>query len=67
MGVSGQRHAPAAPGSVLYKKKFRETHVMTEENLDDIGARLEASPKLLRLLALQCGLGNVQLILVQTF
>jgi hypothetical protein len=32
-------------GSVLDKKKSRKRHVLTEEKLDGIGARLEASPK----------------------
>jgi hypothetical protein len=44
---------------VLDKKKFRKRYVLTEEKLDDIGARLEASPKKSsRLLALQCRLAE---------
>jgi hypothetical protein len=31
--------------SVLDKKKSTKRHVLTEEKLDDIRARLEASPK----------------------
>jgi hypothetical protein len=46
-------------GSVLDKKKHRKRHILTEEILDDIGARLEASPKIsLRRLALECGLSK---------
>jgi hypothetical protein len=44
---------------VLDRKKSQTRHVLTEENLDDIGNRLEAGPKkLLRLLAPQCVLGK---------
>jgi hypothetical protein len=32
-------------GSVLDEKKSRKRVTLTEENLDDIGNRLEASPK----------------------
>jgi hypothetical protein len=44
---------------VLGRKESRKRRVLTEEKLAGIGIRLEASPKkLLRLLALQCGLAK---------
>ena len=45
-----------ATGSVLEKKKTRKRHVVTEETLDYIGARLQATSKKLCLLALQRGM-----------
>lgn len=46
-------------GSVLDKKKCRKRHILTEEILDKIGARLEANPKVsLRHLALELGLSK---------
>jgi hypothetical protein len=46
-------------GSVLDRKKSGKRHLLTEEKLYDIGNWLETGPKkLLRLLALQCGLGK---------
>jgi hypothetical protein len=46
----------SSTGSALAKNDL-ERHVLTEEKLDEIDARLEASPKkLLDLLSLQCGL-----------
>jgi hypothetical protein len=45
-------------GSVLYKRSLKKD-VLTEEKLDDIGARLEASlKKLLHPLTLQCELAE---------
>jgi transposase len=42
-----------ATGSVLDKKKTKKRHILTEDELDEIGARLEASPRMsLRRLAL---------------
>jgi transposase len=34
-----------ATGSALDKKENKKRHILTEEKLDEIGARLEASPK----------------------
>lgn len=46
-------------GSVLDKKKSRKRRILTEEMLDKIGARLEASPKvLLRHVALEFGVSR---------
>jgi hypothetical protein len=57
-----------ATGSVLDKKKKekkrkkklkKKRHILTEKKLDEIGARLEASPKKsLCQLALQCGVSK---------
>jgi hypothetical protein len=52
--------------SVLYKNKSRKRSVVTEEKSDDIGTRLESSPKKkLRILALQCGLAKARFTLVK--
>jgi hypothetical protein len=46
-------------GSVLDKKKSRKRHILTEEILDKIGARLEVDPKVsLRHLAFEFGLAK---------
>jgi hypothetical protein len=45
-------------GSLLDKKKFGKGNVLHEEKSNDIGTRLEASPKKSCLLALQCVLAK---------
>jgi hypothetical protein len=43
----------------LTRRKIKKWHILTEEKLADIGARLEASPKTsLRRIALQCGVSK---------
>jgi hypothetical protein len=54
--------------SVLDKNISQKREVLTEEKVDNIRARLEASQKQsLGLLSLQCGLAKVQLTMVQNF
>jgi hypothetical protein len=47
------------PDQCLTRRKLKRRYILTEEKLDEIGARLEASPKKSpRRLALQCGVSK---------
>jgi hypothetical protein len=53
-------------GSVLDKKKYRKRYILTEEKLDDIGARLEARRSRYVFWLFSVGWQKVHLTLVQS-